>query len=58
VTVGGITASTTFAGITPGLVGVMQINFQVPQTVALGPQPVVVTIGTVASAPVTLTITQ
>lgn len=58
VTVGGITASTTFAGITPGLVGVMQINFQVPQTVALGPQPVVVSIGTVASAPVTLTITQ
>jgi uncharacterized protein (TIGR03437 family) len=58
VTVGGIAAATTFVGITPGLVGVMQINFQVPQTVGLGAQPVVVTVGTVASAPVTLTITQ
>jgi uncharacterized protein (TIGR03437 family) len=58
VTVGGITANTTFIGIPPGLVGVMQINFTIPQNVPPGPQPVVVTIGGVLSAPVTLTVTQ
>ena len=44
--------------IPSGLVGVTQINFQIPQNVPMGPQPVVVTIGRIASAPATLTVTQ
>jgi uncharacterized protein (TIGR03437 family) len=43
-TVAGVSAPILFAGIPPGLVGVTQINFQVPQ-VAPGDQPVVVTVG-------------
>jgi uncharacterized protein (TIGR03437 family) len=58
VTVGGIDAPRKFVGIPPGLVGVTQINFQIPPDVPPGPQPVVVTIGGVASAPATLTVTQ
>jgi uncharacterized protein (TIGR03437 family) len=58
VTIGGILAPRTFVGITPGLVGVTQINFQIPPDAPLGPQPVVVTIGDVPSAPATLTVTQ
>jgi uncharacterized protein (TIGR03437 family) len=58
VTVAGITAPTTFVGIPPGLVGVTQINFTIPQNAPLGPQPVVVAIGGVSSAPVTLTVTK
>jgi uncharacterized protein (TIGR03437 family) len=57
VTVGGVLASTTFVGIPPGLVGVTQINFQIPPDVPLGVQQVVVAIGDVLSAPVTLTVT-
>jgi len=58
VTVGNIAAKTYFAGIPWGLVGVLQINYQVPPTAPLGPQPVVVTIGGVASQPATLQVTQ
>jgi uncharacterized protein (TIGR03437 family) len=58
VTVGGVTAPTTFVGIPSGLVGVTQINFEIRQNVPMGPQPVVVTIGGIASAPATLTVTQ
>ena len=58
VTIGGVSAPLQFVGIPPGLVGVTQINFQIPQNAPLGPQPVVVTVGTVASAPVTLTVAQ
>jgi len=57
-TVGGISVTPAFVGIPPGLVGVTQINFEVPQSVATGPQQVVVTIGGVASAPATLNVTQ
>ncbi len=58
VTIGGVLANLTFVGIPPGLVGVTQINFQIPAGVPMGAQPVVVTIGNVPSAPVTLTVTQ
>src|SRR5262249_18492148 len=58
VTVGGVAASTSFVGIPSGLVGVVQVNFQVPSEVAVGSQPVVVTIGGVASKAATLTITR
>ncbi|MGP8243265.1 MAG: protease pro-enzyme activation domain-containing protein [Bryobacteraceae bacterium] len=57
-TVGSLPATIDFIGIPGGLVGVTQINFTVPPGVPLGPQPVVVTVGGVASPPVTLTVTQ
>jgi uncharacterized protein (TIGR03437 family) len=50
VTIGGAPATVTYAGIPAGFVGVMQVNVQVPATVAAGTQPVVVTMGGVASA--------
>lgn len=49
VTVGGVAAALQFVGIPPGLVGVTQINFQVPPTAPLGLQPVVVRVGSVPS---------
>jgi len=57
VTIGGATALIDFIGIPSGLVGVMQINVQVPNGISTGAQPVVVTVGTVSSAPATVTIT-
>jgi uncharacterized protein (TIGR03437 family) len=56
VTVRGVQASTTcsascFVGITPGLVGVVQINFQVPSGTPPGLQPVVVSMNGASSAP-------
>jgi uncharacterized protein (TIGR03437 family) len=58
VTVGGIGAGITFAGVPSGLVGVMQINYQVPGGLSAGVHPVVVTIGGASSAEANLTITQ
>jgi uncharacterized protein (TIGR03437 family) len=57
-TVGAQPAAIAFYGIPSGLVGVTQINFVVPQTAPLGVQPVIVTVGNVASPPVNLTVTQ
>lgn len=57
-TVGGFGAAIDFVGIPPGLVGVTQINFEIPNGVGTGPQAVVVSVGGIASAPATLTITQ
>jgi uncharacterized protein (TIGR03437 family) len=57
VTVGGVPATVTFIGIPYGLVGVTQINYQVPSGVAIGARPVVVSIGSVQSAPATLNVT-
>lgn len=56
VSIGGINAPIQFIGIPPGLVGVTQINLVVPSGLARGVQPVIVTIGTIASVPATLTI--
>jgi uncharacterized protein (TIGR03437 family) len=50
VTVGGVQALVQFYGITPGIVGMSQVNFIVP-AVSLGTQPVVVTVGGISSAP-------
>jgi len=58
VTVAGQPALIQFAGVTPGVVGLMQINLIVPTTVSPGTQPVVVTIGGVASPPVNIIVTQ
>jgi len=57
VTVGNASAPTQFVGIPYGLVGVLQINYQVPAGIGIGTQPVVVTIGGVASAPASLNVT-
>jgi uncharacterized protein (TIGR03437 family) len=56
-TIGGVDTPIQFIGIPSGLVGVTQVNFQVPATAPLGDQPVVVTIGTVSSSPAKLTVT-
>ncbi len=45
VTVGGVPARIAFVGIPYGLVGVAQINFEVPEGIASGDQPVVVHVG-------------
>ena len=57
-TVGGQPASIMFVGIPSGLVGVTQINYQVPANAPLGVQPVVVTVGSAASPAANLTVTQ
>lgn len=56
VTVGGMPALIQFAGVTPGVVGLLQLNFLVPPTVAPGAQPVVITVGGVQSPPLTMTV--
>jgi uncharacterized protein (TIGR03437 family) len=58
VTVGGTPVFLSSIGISTTVLGETQVNFIVPSTVAPGPQPVVVTVGGVASAPATLTVTQ
>src|ERR1039457_2717202 len=57
VSIGGVPAVIEFAGIPTALVGVAQINLRIPTTAPLGTQPVVVTIGGIASAPATITVT-
>jgi uncharacterized protein (TIGR03437 family) len=45
-TIGGQTAQVLYAGQAPDLVdGVVQVNALIPQNIASGPQPVVLTIG-------------
>jgi uncharacterized protein (TIGR03437 family) len=60
VTVGGVPVPTPmpFVGIPWGLVGITQVNFQVPAGAPLGAQPVIVTVGGVPSTAVTLTVTE
>jgi uncharacterized protein (TIGR03437 family) len=58
VTVGGVPAQVDFAASPTWAVGTVQINYTVPTNAPLGAQPVVVSVGGVASAPTTLTITQ
>ncbi|MDQ6699150.1 MAG: IPT/TIG domain-containing protein [Acidobacteriota bacterium] len=52
-TVGGLPATITYAGIAPGLVATFQVNFTVPAGLQ-GTQPVVLTIGGKSSSPVGL----
>jgi uncharacterized protein (TIGR03437 family) len=56
VTVGGHSAPVQFIGIPVGLVGVMQVNYTLPTTVATGVQPVIVTIGTASSSAAHITV--
>jgi uncharacterized protein (TIGR03437 family) len=57
VSIGGIVAPSTVA-VPPGYAGVAQINYQIPSNVPLGQQPLVVTVGGVASNRAMLTVTQ
>jgi uncharacterized protein (TIGR03437 family) len=57
VTIGGVQATIDFIGIPWGLVGVTQINAQVPNGIPSGVQPVLVTVDGVAGAPASITIT-
>jgi uncharacterized protein (TIGR03437 family) len=57
VTVGGVNAPVQFTGIPAGLVGVLQVNYQVPSGAPVGAQPVVVNVGGVASNSATLVVT-
>jgi len=56
VTVGGVPAFLEFVGITPGLIGVMQVNILVPSNTPTGNQPLVVTVGGASSAPVNIVV--
>lgn len=47
-TIGGANAEVLFSGLAPGFVGLLQVNIRIPN-VAAGNQPLVVTIGRVAS---------
>jgi uncharacterized protein (TIGR03437 family) len=55
-TIGGVPASIVFFGIPSGLAGTTQVNFVVPSAAPLGVQPVVVTVGGVASPAVNFTV--
>ncbi len=57
VTVAGEQATVFFIGVPSGLVGAVQINYQVPGAAPVGPQPVIVTIGGVSSSPAFLNVT-
>jgi uncharacterized protein (TIGR03437 family) len=59
VTVGGLPAATPFAfiGVPSWSIGALQINFTIPSNAPLGVQPVVVTVGGVASAAANITVT-
>ena len=51
-TIGGQTARVTYSGTAPGLVfGATQVNVQIPAGLASGAQPIVITMGGVASQP-------
>jgi uncharacterized protein (TIGR03437 family) len=57
VTIGGIPATVSFSGLSPGFVGLYQVNAQVPPGVASGSAvPVVVSIGGVQSNSVTIAV--
>jgi uncharacterized protein (TIGR03437 family) len=57
ITVGHQNAIIEFIGVPIGLVGVTQINYEIPTDAPVGVQPLVVTVGGVASPPVNLTVT-
>jgi uncharacterized protein (TIGR03437 family) len=57
-TIGGATANASYIGIPTWSVSVLQINFVVPAGLATGKQPVIVSVGGVASQPAYINITQ
>jgi uncharacterized protein (TIGR03437 family) len=55
-TIGGQNATVLFAGLTPDLVGLGQVNLLIPQGLAPGSQPLVITVGNQASSPAMLSV--
>ncbi len=53
-TIGGVNAPVQFAGLTPGFIGLYQVNVQIPPGVAPGAVPLVLTQGGVSSNTVTI----
>jgi minor extracellular serine protease Vpr len=49
VTIGNLAAHVDFSGLSPGWVGLYQVNVDVPPNAPTGPQPIVVSIGGVDS---------
>jgi minor extracellular serine protease Vpr len=57
VTIGGVAAPVSFAGLAPGFIGLYQVNVQVPQGTATGNSiPVILSIGAMASNTVTISV--
>jgi uncharacterized protein (TIGR03437 family) len=56
ITIGGVPATVLFAGDPSGLVGLTQVNFQVPSGVTAGDQPLIVTVGDLPANAVTFTV--
>ncbi len=57
VTIGGVPAAVSFAGLAPGYIGLYQVNVQVPQGVAAGDAvPVMLSAGAIASNTVTISV--
>jgi minor extracellular serine protease Vpr len=54
VTIGSQRADVLFSGMTPGTVGLYQVNARIPANAPSGPQPVVITINGIASKPVSI----
>ncbi|MBZ5578446.1 MAG: trypsin-like peptidase domain-containing protein [Acidobacteriia bacterium] len=56
ITIGGVPAPVIFAGIPNGLVGIAQMNFQIPAGAPLGDQPLIVLVGHQPAKTVTVTV--
>jgi len=57
VTIGGVAATVSFAGLTPGFVGLYQVNVQVPASAAAGDAvALIINVGGVASNTVTIAV--
>ena len=56
VRVGGLSAEVFFSGLSPGSVGLYQINFRVPADAPSGAADVVVTISGASSVPVKMSV--
>ena len=54
--IGGQSASVLFAGLTPQAVGLGQVNVVVPQGLAAGTYPLIITVGSQTSSPAMLSI--
>jgi adhesin/invasin len=57
-TIGSSTAQVAFAGLTPGFVGLVQVNIVVPSDLATGDYPLAITIGNETSNPAPVSVTQ